>query len=155
VSDPSLRVLEGLMAAQTLVAGAFNVLVVVTALELLDIGSGRLGALNSAVWLGRLSRAAASTLLAGAARISAQFALGMVLWGLPIALIGVWPNAVFAFVLLLFVGLGNTVVDVTNLTLLQRAVPDHVLARVFGAVNSITTGCLAIGALLAPLLIHV
>ena len=155
VSDPSLRVLEGLMAAQTLVAGAFNVLVVVTALELLDIGSRGLGALNSAVGIGGLAGALITALLVGYGRISKQFALGMMLWGIPIALIGVWPNAGFAFVLLVFVGIGNTVVDVTDLTLLQRAVPDDVLARVFGAVNSITTGCLAIGSILAPILIHV
>ena len=154
VRDPSLRVLEGLMAAQTLVAGAFNVLIVVAAFDLLDLGSGGLGALNSAVGIGGLAGAVTAALLVGYGRISKQFALGMVLWGLPIALIGVWANPLFAFVLLLFVGIGNTVVDVTDLTLLQRAVPDDVLARVFGAVNSLTTGCLAIGAILAPILIH-
>ena len=77
----------------------------------------------------------------------------MLLWGVPIALIGVWPNSAFALVLLLLVGIGNTIVDVAGLTLLQRAVPDEVLARVFGAVNSIAVGTLGIGALLAPLLI--
>jgi CRP-like cAMP-binding protein len=153
VTHPSLRVLEGLMAAQTLVAGAFNVLVVVAALELLDVGSGGLGALNSAVGIGGLAGAVVAALLVGYGRVSKQFALGMLLWGVPIALIGVWPNAAFAFALLLLVGIGNTVVDVTDLTLLQRAVPDDVLARVFGAVNSITTGALAVGSMLAPLLI--
>ena len=41
--EPTLRTLVGLYAAQTLVAGALNVLVVVTAFELLDLrrpGSG-------------------------------------------------------------------------------------------------------------------
>jgi MFS family permease len=153
VTDPSLRVLEGLMAAQTLVAGAFNVLVVVAALELLDVGSGGLGALNSAIGIGGLAGAVLAALLVGYGRVSKQFALGMLLWGVPIALIGVWPNSVFAFALLLLVGIGNTVVDVTDLTLLQRAVPDEVLARVFGAVNAITTGALALGSILAPLLV--
>lgn len=153
VTDPSLRILEGLMAAQTLVAGAFNVLVVVAALELLDVGSSGLGALNSAVGIGGLAGAVLAALLVGYGRVSKQFALGMLLWGVPIALIGVWPNSAVAFAMLLLVGVGNTIVDVTDLTLLQRAVPDDVLARVFGAVNSITTGALALGSILAPLLI--
>jgi MFS family permease len=155
LSDPSLRVLEGIMAAQTLVAGAFNVLVVVTAFELLDLGSSGLGALNSAIGVGGLVGAVAAALLVSHGRISKQFALGIVLWGIPIALIGIWPNSAFALVLLLLVGIGNTIVDVTDLTLLQRAVPDDVLARVFGAVNTITIGALAAGSLLAPLLIDV
>ncbi len=153
VTDPSLRVLEGLMFAQTLVAGAFNVLVVVAAFDLLHLGSGGLGALNSAVGIGGLAGAVAAALLVSYGRVSNQFALGMLLWGVPIALIGVWPNSALAFALLLLVGIGNTIVDVTDLTLLQRAVPDEVLARVFGAVNSITTGALALGSILAPVLI--
>ncbi len=141
------------MFAQTLVAGAFNVLIVVAAFDLLHLGSGGLGALNSAVGIGGLAGAVAAALLVSYGRVSNQFALGMLLWGVPIALIGVWPNSAFAFALLLLVGIGNTIVDVTDLTLLQRAVPDDVLARVFGAVNSITTGALALGSILAPLLI--
>ena len=39
--EPTLRTLVGLYAAQTLVAGALNVLVVVTAFELLDLAGGR------------------------------------------------------------------------------------------------------------------
>ena len=39
--EPNLRTLVGLYAAQTLVAGALNVLVVVTAFELLDLDDGR------------------------------------------------------------------------------------------------------------------
>ena len=152
-SDPSLRVLEVLAAGQTLVAGAFNVLVVVTAFQLLDVGSGGLGALNSAIGVGGLAGAVVAALLVSGDRISKQFAAGMLLWGVPIALIGVWPNSGVALGLLLLVGIGNTIVDVAGLTLLQRAVPDEVLARVFGAVNSISVGTLGIGALLAPLLI--
>src|SRR6202008_4648082 len=51
-------------------------------------------------------------------------------------------------------GIGNTVVDVTDLTLLQRAVPDEVLARVYGAINTISIGAYALGSILAPVLIH-
>ncbi len=42
-SDARVRVLVGLFAAQTLVAGALNVLVVVLALDVLGIGEAGLG----------------------------------------------------------------------------------------------------------------
>jgi MFS family permease len=51
------------------------------------------------------------------------------------------------------VGLGITIVDVAGLTLLQRSVPDEVLTRVMGVVQSVFVGTLGLGAILAPLLI--
>jgi hypothetical protein len=51
------------------------------------------------------------------------------------------------------VGVGNTLVDVTGQTLLQRAVADEVLARAFGVLESLLLGTLALGAAVAPLLI--
>jgi MFS family permease len=47
--DRNLRLIIGLYGAQTLIAGALNVLIVVAALELLDLGEAGVGFLNSAV----------------------------------------------------------------------------------------------------------
>jgi hypothetical protein len=44
-------------------------------------------------------------------------------------------------------------VDVSAFTLLQRSVPDEVLARVFGAVQGLWVGTIGVGAIAAPLLI--
>ena len=52
--DSRLRLIIGLYGAQTLVAGALNVLIVVMALELLDMGKAGIGFLNSAVGIGGL-----------------------------------------------------------------------------------------------------
>jgi MFS family permease len=153
LSNRPLRLLEIMAAGQTLVAGAFNVLVVVAALQLLDIGSGGVGLLNSAVGVGGLLGAALAALLVGRERLASHFAFGMLLWGIPIALIGIFPNSVVALPLLIVVGIGNTIVDVAGLTMLQRAVPDNVRARVFGAVNSLTIATLGLGAVLAPVMI--
>jgi CRP-like cAMP-binding protein/predicted MFS family arabinose efflux permease len=150
--EPGLRVLVGLLAAQTLVAGALNVLIVVSALRLLDLGEQGVGFLNSAVGIGGLVGALVSAALIGR-RLTANFFVGILLWGLPIALIGLFPEPVPALVFLAVVGLGNTLVDVSAFTLLQRAVPDEVLARVFGAVQALWVGAIGIGAILAPLLI--
>jgi MFS family permease len=150
--EPGLRVLVTLMVSQTLVAGALNVLIVVTALQLLDLGEEGVGFLNSAVGIGGLVGAIVSAALIGR-RLTSNFLVGMLLWGVPIALIGVFPEPAPALFVLALVGLGNTLVDVSAFTLLQRAVPDDVLARVFGAVQGLWVGTLGVGAIVAPLLI--
>jgi MFS family permease len=152
--ESRLRLLVGLYGAQTLVAGALNVLIVVSALELLDLGESGVGWLNSAVGAGGLVGAAAVLALTARRRLAADFRLGLVLWGAPIALIGVWPEQATTLLFLGLVGVGNTLVDVAGVTLLQRAVADEVLARVFGVLESLVVGTLGLGAVLAPILVE-
>ena len=149
-----LRLLVGLFSAQTFVDGMLNVLIVVIALKLLDTGRAGVGFLNSAVGIGGLLGALAAAALVGRRRLAADFGLGIFIWGVPIALVAVWPNQVFALVLLGIVGIGNTLVDVSGMTLLQRAAPDDVLARVFGVLESILLLTVGLGALVAPLLLN-
>jgi MFS family permease len=149
-----MRLLVGLFAAQTFVDGMLNVLIVVVALQLLDTGEAGVGLLNSAVGVGGLVGALAAAALVGRRRLAANFGFGIFIWGLPIALVAVWPNAVFALVLLAIVGIGNTLADVSGMTLLQRAAPDEVVARVFGVLGSVLLIAVALGALVAPLLLE-
>jgi MFS family permease len=151
--DRNLRLIIGLYGAQTLIAGALNVLIVVAALELLNLGESGVGFLNSAVGVGGLLGALAAFALVGRQRLASDFGLGLVLWGFPIALIGIFPQPPIALILLGLVGVGNTVVDVAALTLLQRTVPDEVLTRVFGVVQSVFVATLGLGAIVAPLMI--
>jgi len=151
--DSRLRLIVGLYGAQTLVAGALNVLLVVVALELLDMGEAGIGFLNSAVGVGGLLGGFIALALLSRNKLASDFAVGLVLWGLPIALIGIFPDPALALVLLGVVGVGVTLVDVAGLTLLQRAVPDEVMTRVFGVVQSVFVGTLGLGAIIAPLLI--
>ncbi|MFY9579971.1 MAG: MFS transporter, partial [Gaiellaceae bacterium] len=150
--DARLRLVIGLYGAQTLVAGALNVLIVVAALELLDLGKAGIGYLNSAVGVGGLVGGFGALALLGRTKLASDFGVGLVLLGLPIALIGVFPETAVALVLLGLVGVGTTIVDVAGVTLLQRAVPDDVLTRVMGVVQSVFVGTLGIGAVIAPLL---
>jgi MFS family permease len=150
---PSLRLVVGLYSAQTLVAGALNVLVVVAALELLDLGRAGPGLLNSAVGIGGLIGAGVALGLVGLRRLGTAFAFGLVLWGLPLILFGAWPETAAALLFLGLLGVGNTLVDVSGLTLLQRTAPEEVLGRVFGVLESLVVGTLGLGAILAPLLV--
>jgi MFS family permease len=150
---PSLRLVVGLYSAQTLVAGALNVLVVVAALELLDLGRAGPGLLNSAVGIGGLIGAGVALGLVGLRGLGTAFAFGLVLWGVPLILFGAWPETAAAIVFLGLLGVGNTLVDVSGLTLLQRTAPEEVLGRVFGVLESLVVGTLGLGAIVAPLLI--
>jgi MFS family permease len=151
--EPTLRTLVGLYAAQTLVAGALNVLVVVTAFELLDLQAAGVGLLYAAIGVGGLIGGFVALLLAGGGRLARDFAIGLALFGLPLALVGGAPVTVLVVVALGMLGIGNSIVDVNALTIMQRAVPDAVLGRALGALDGLLLGALGLGALLAPVLI--
>jgi len=151
--EPDARVIVGLYACQTFMDGALRVLMVVTALDLLDIGKSGLGFLNAAVGVGGLVGVAFAFALVGRNRLAGNFGVGLLLMGLGLGLIGVWPKPAAAIILMGVLGVGNTLVDVSAVTLLQRAVRDEVLGRVFGALQSMLIGSAAIGALVAPFLI--
>jgi len=147
---PALRLVVGLTAAQTLVAGLFEVLLVVVAFRLLGSGSSAVGWLNAAVGIGGVAGVVAVAALAGRKRLAGDLGLGVLLWGAPIALVAAWSNLPFALLLFGLVGLGNTIVDVAGMTLLQRSADDQVLGRVFGILESIVLATIAVGALAAP-----
>lgn len=151
--DANLRLIIGLYGAQTLVAGALNVLIVVTSLQLLGFGKAGVGFLTAAVGIGGLIGAVVALALVGRQRLATDFGLGLVLWGVPIALIGIFPEPPIALLLLGLVGIGVTVVDVAAVTLLQRVVPDEVLARVFGVLQTVFVATIGFGAIAAPLLV--
>ena len=149
-ADGRVRVFVGLFATQTLVDGALGVLVVVLAFDRLGIGASGVGLLNAVVGVGGIAGAVLATALVGRRRLAGDFGVGILLWGLPIALIGIWPSEAAALILLAVVGIGNTLVDVMGFTLLQRTVPDEVMARVFGVLRSLFLATAGLGAVLAP-----
>ncbi len=151
--EPNLRTLVGLYAAQTLVAGALNVLVVVTAFELLDLDEAGVGLLYAAVGVGGLVGGFVALVLSARGRLARDFALGLALFGLPLAVVGGLPFPVIAVAALGVLGIGNSIVDVNALTIMQRAVPDAVLGRALGALDGLLIGTLGLGAVLAPVLI--
>jgi predicted MFS family arabinose efflux permease len=151
--EPELRVLVGLAGAQTLVAGALNVLLVVTALEVLDAGRAWVGYLDSSVGVGGVLGAFVASTLVGRQRLSGGVAAGLFLWGAPLVLLGAFPSKGVGLVALVAIGVANTLIDVSVFTLLQRAVPDAVLARVFGVLEAVMTGCIAVGGIATPLVI--
>lgn len=149
--DPHPRLVVLLFAVQTLVRGLLNVLLTVAALDVLHLGAGGVGWLNGALGAGGLLGGALSIRVVGRRRLAAVFALGLVLWGTPIAAIGAAPAAAVAFTAVAVVGLGNALLDVSGFTLLQRTVDEHVLGRVFGVFEILVALAVAAGSALGAL----
>lgn len=151
--DPALRVMILLLTAQTMVFGAVQVFIVIVALQLLDLGEGGVGYLNAAMGIGAFAGAVAALSLTGAKRLSPAFLAGIVLIGLALIGMGLFDTVAVAIVALALMGIGSSLVDVAGLTLVQRAVPDDVLARVFGVIQMLFLASMGIGAALVPALI--
>jgi hypothetical protein len=137
---------------QAFVRGALNVFIVVGALGQLHMGASGVGLLTAAVGAGGLVGSAAGVSLVGR-RLGAPFAVGLLLWGLPIAVLGIWASPSAALVALVVVGVGNALLDVSGFTLVQRLVPDSRLSRVIGILMGGATAAIGIGSVVSPALI--
>jgi predicted MFS family arabinose efflux permease len=148
-----LAMVFGLGFAQTVVRGALNVFIVVVALELLDRGDSTVAAFAAAVGLGGLVGSFGASLLVGSRELGRWLAIALVLWGGPIAVMGVTPATATVFSLLMVVGLANALIDVPLFTLPVRLVDDAVLARAFGLFEAMVALGVGLGSVLSPVLI--
>ena len=151
--DRRLRLLVGVLSVSTLVEGMVDVLVVVTALSLVDLGAAGAGWLNAAWGIGGITGGVLALRLLARGRLGLSLPAGGMLIGVPLLILANVPGAALALVLLLGVGVGYALVESAGITLLQRLTHDSARARAFAVVESsywLTTGA---GAMLAPALI--
>lgn len=150
---PGPRTVVALLAAGSVIEGGLDILIVVLALDVLLIGESGVGFLNAAVGAGGLVGAATGFALVGRRHLDNPFAIGLLVWGLPMALIGLLPLVGIAAVLLMVAGAGRSLMDIAGRTLLQRVSPDESLARVLGVLEGLHTGMIGIGSVMIPALI--
>jgi MFS family permease len=153
VRNRDLALLNGLAIAQTFTRGALIVFTVVVAFDLLATGEPGVGTLTAAIGAGAVLGSLAASLLVGTRRLARWFGIGIALWGLPIALIAVFPQQATALGLLACVGFANALVDLGLYTLMDRLAPNDILARVFGLQESLVSLSVGLGAIVAPVLI--
>jgi MFS family permease len=149
-----VTMLFGIGAVQAVTRGALNVFTVVVAIDLLGTGDAGVGVLTAAVGVGAVIGSLGVSVLVGSRRLAAYTGVGIIFWGTPLALIGVFPTELIALIMLAIVGAGNALVDLGYFTLFPRLLPDEVLARVFGALESMVALMVGLGSILTPLLIH-
>lgn len=147
------RAVVSLLGAAAILWGALDVLLVILAIDVLHMGEAGVGYLNAAMGAGGLVGAAVSVALVGRHRLAIPFGLGMLVWALSLGMIGLLSAPIAAFALLALAGVGRLILDVAGRTLLQRVAPEQMLARVFGVLEGIDMGGLALGSIAAPLLV--
>lgn len=150
---PGVPLTFWLVMLQAAIRGAFTVLVVVVAIDLLDGEEADVGILQGAVGVGALVGSVLCTRLVGSTAMARWLGVAVVLWGVPIGLMGVAPWFAVALAAAAVIGIGNALVDVTAFTMLARLAPDAVLGRVFGLLESVGNIAVATGGLVVPLLI--
>lgn len=142
-----------LALAQTFTRGCLTVLLVTLAFDLLRTGQVGVGVLTAAVGAGAVVGSLAVLSLVSGRRLAALEGIGVALWGLPLTLSGAFPYSPVVLGLMCIVGLGNALVDVGLFTLLARRVPEHLLGRVFGALESMIALTVGLGSLVTPFVI--
>ncbi|MGA9715644.1 MAG: MFS transporter [Aeromicrobium sp.] len=154
-ADRDLTVVVLLAAAQTIVAGASVVFLVVMAVDILGIGAEGVGYLDSVLGIGAILGGLLAIARAGRHRLATDMTAGVVLWSLPLLLVTVWPSPAAVFAAVALLGLANPLVDVNLDTIIQRLTPDAVMGRVFGALEACLIGTMALGSFLMPVLLSV
>jgi hypothetical protein len=144
-ADRLLIALMLFVVAAGMVRGIGDVVAVMVADERLDGGGGASGLLSALYGVGGLLAATAVTRLVRVSRLSRPFlTAGLIATSgsAALALATGYVSATPGFVLL---GAGDALLTILAVVTIQRVAPTDVLARVFGIVEGVQMGCLALG----------
>ena len=155
LDDRDARVVIAILTAQYVMIGAADVLFVLLALDLLDLGEPGAGLLGAAFGGGIVVGGALTFAFAGRGRLAIVAVAGSLTWGLAIAAVGLSASAILAPMLVIIGGAGLTVVNIAGRTMLQRSIRDAVLGRVFGLQEGLAMVGLAAGSLLVPFVVAI
>lgn len=144
-SDAPLRLLGVALSLLLFFEGAFDVLIVVVALDLLGLTDSSVGYLNAAWGIGGVLAGGGLAVLINRGRLVSGLVIGSALTGVAMALPGLWALAAVTFVACFGIGVGYTFVEVAAETLFQRLGDDEEIARVRGALESARLAATSIG----------
>jgi hypothetical protein len=135
------------------VVGALDLLCVVLALKYLRMGSGGPGLLNSAMGAGGLGAGLLTILLVGWRRLVGVLTVSIAVALAALGLIGVWRSVDLTFALIILVGFGGLIYDVTSQTLMQRVAPADSIAGSFMIREALANLGLAVGVIVVRVVI--
>ncbi|MGO9340940.1 MAG: MFS transporter [Acidimicrobiales bacterium] len=148
VRNPQLRVLLTLHSFYFTLIGSLDLLCVVLAVNVLHMGSGGPGFLNSALGGGALLAGFVTAFLVGRRRLATTLVVALSTAVAALACIGAVHKVAIAVLLIVVVGLAGAVFDITGRTLLQRSVPSDAIAGSFSILEALMDLGLALGAVL-------
>jgi len=155
VKNPAARLMTVLVMAEYALVGMMDILLVVLALDVLDMSQAGPGILNSALGVGGIVGAAFTFLLIGRPGLATPLLLGALVASVPFALAGQATVPVVALGLVAVTGAGKLFYDVSSRTFIQRMLPDHLLTAMFGLQEAFMMVGVAVGTVAAPLLVEV
>jgi MFS family permease len=139
---------------QVLTRNVLNTLIVVAAIELLDMGEAGVGILNGALGLGGLLGAIFAMTLTRTDQLVRTQAAALAYWGAPIALIGLLPFPIVALTAMIVIGVANAVYDVAIFTIFQRGSSNQERAAIFSVFEGVAGLGAVSGSLLGPVLLE-
>jgi hypothetical protein len=150
---PALYVPFALFAGLLLLEGSSDVQLVDLALDRLPLGSGGPGLLYAVWGAGGLLGSGALLWLVRRAGYGRALLVGAVSFGVLLGVSGV-DGIALAVAAMIPVGVGYSLVESAMMGVIPRLADDAVIGRVYGICEVLHAGVAALGALMAPLLIH-
>lgn len=134
--------------------GGLTVLMVLLATDILDSGPEGLGYLNAVLGVATAGGSLLILSRLSSSRLGQDMALGVVVgWGLPLLAIAAFPSPVTVIAAVAVIGLCEAPGSLGMDTIPQRLTPSDMVSRVFAAIESCLVAPMALGALLAPVLV--
>jgi len=155
IRDPQARLLILLLGAECIAIGALDVLVVELALGGLDLGADWAGYLTAAFGAGGILAVGLTARLVGLARLAPSLVVSLAIWSIAFMGVAAVTGALGALALLAVAGGSRAIFDVAGRTLLQRVARPDLLSRAFGLLEGVQMAALAVGSILAPLLVWI
>jgi MFS family permease len=150
---PTLHAPFAIFVGALVLEGATDVLLVALAIDTLGLGNGGPGLLCLVWGAGGVVGGAVLLLLVSRAGYGRAFAIGALLFGAVLAVTGYGGVAV-AIIAMVPLGLGFALIEGSIMGVIPRLADDAVIGRVYGVCEVSYAGFGALGAVIAPLLLH-
>ncbi|MFN2488628.1 MAG: MFS transporter [Actinomycetota bacterium] len=154
-ASPEVVVLVALAVAFPFVYGQEIVLLALVSQDLLSTGTEGIGLLYAAAGVGGILAAGLTGKLSENARPGRIVVATTIVSALPLMTLSVIREPALAYVAMTVEGAAVIISEVMTVTLLQRLVPQNVLGRVFGLLDSLAIGMMLLGTVIAPIVLDV
>lgn len=135
--------------ASGFIYGTETVLLLLAATQRMNLGAKGVGWLYAGLGAGGVLAARTTSWLSERRNVTVVIAAAIMGTGLPLAALGVVHQPFAGVLIIALGGASSIVVDVLVTTLIQRTLPMHIIARVFGMLDGAALGSMMVGSIVA------